>query len=1048
MTALSILHLSDLHISEQSFNDQKPVLDALFKDVDAQRQNGLRYDLILFSGDLIAKGNYSDVNRELVKKEFLKPLLDATKLSSDRLFLVPGNHDLKVSEIPATLRPSFDAIKSRQHTNTMLDGIDKTPYFWTGFSAYNSLAKELCTATPVFENALFSAYAVTISGMQVGICCINSAWRATGSPNDADYGQLLIGERQIDLLLSAVKNCTIKLAILHHPVNWLALFDQNAIQQYLYREFDAIFYGHNHNADSLQIAGPQYCTFVSNSGCLYQSREWFNGYSIVKYQPKDPAWNIRVREYYSQRGVFDTSPRFATGGEAHFGIKLDRSSMQAITFPSVDYISAVQDSVNCHLLTATISDVAPRNLHSLFVHPPLSHLSERQLNEDNNNGEELKYLVLTDLLATHKPIFFVGPKEYGKTTLLHYICSECNDVRTTEIPRFGCYINLQSVRPTSAGLLEALVAFAKGAYRRSEFVSFLDAGKMTICFDNLPAQDDKLLSALAEFINSYPSNRLYFSVSETFQSSISQRVIPRFGLEASVVYLHAFGRRQTRSLIANWFGDSSQVLRDRVDGMLSSLRRLNIPRTPFLISILLWVQEKNITFNPVNQAEIIDILIDGILDKLHETKERSGYDSTVKRHFLTELASAMHQSNKTRCSYNELDQLAADYFSSKALPSASGPFIEELKRKGVLVDLGEDIAFKFDCLRAFFLSIKIKESPELLTFALSPEGFLGLSEELDYFTGKNRDQKEALIGALDAVEYFYKQADFELDLNLFDMISLNESPITAERKASLEKKLLGERPTFERQEEMLDEMDGQQYHPVGKVSPVPDDTKNNVTNFLNALQTASAVLRNSELINDAELKYSAYTKLINYWCQALIVILVSIECCEDEREKEAVREIIPTMPEPLAIYMMKLLIPNVIFAMAFESLGTSKLELMIKKDIKESPTTVGRLLNTVLYVDLELADRLDMLKALAADNRAGRFLIEIVFFKLLHLFMFRRLRDNEERQIKLMLGELFARLSDANSQHAINNIKNHLIKNLDRKKLMRGLVKQADDKPI
>ncbi|WP_434514452.1 hypothetical protein AB6Q56_18175 [Dechloromonas sp. ARDL1] len=226
-----------------------------------------------------------------------------------------------------------------------------------------------------------------------------------------------------------------------------------------------------------------------------------------------------------------------------------------------------------------------------------------------------------------------------------------------------------------------------------------------------------------------------------------------------------------------------------------------------MISALLWIQEKNIAFNPVNQAEIIDILVDGILDKLRETKERSGYDSTVKRHFLTEFSYALHKTNRKMCTHNELDQLVVDYFSNKGLPSASGPFIDELKRKGIIVDFGDQIGFKFDCLRAFFLSIKIKESSELRDYSFTPEGFVRLSEELNYFTGKNRAEKDALIGAMKVIDTFYKNAEIDIDLELFDQISLSESPITAERKVALEKKLLGERPTFEKQEELLDEMD-------------------------------------------------------------------------------------------------------------------------------------------------------------------------------------------------------------------------------------------------
>lgn len=1043
MATLTILHLSDIHISDSHFVDQKVIIDALVKDIEAQKNNGIAYDLIVFSGDLISKGSYSDVNQKLAEEEFVAPLLKAASVTSDRFFMVPGNHDLETKKIPITLKPSFEALNSVDQVNQMIDGVESSPFFWVGFSAFNSILERVCGSVPVLNNDLFRAYSVTVNGIKIGVCCINSAWRATGAPNNGDYGHLLIGQRQIDNLLSAVSDCQIKIAILHHPLSWLAPFDQTSVQQQIFREFDGVFYGHNHSADSLHIAGPQYSTFVSNSGCLYQSREWFNGYSIIRYDTEALTWNVRVREYYGNRNVFDVSTRFCENGESTFVVSRDRSGVKLISFPSSDYISAVQELVNGHLLTSSISDVAPKNLRSIFVQPPLSHISERQLNEDSSNGSEINYLDLSTILTGNKSVFFVGQKESGKTTLLHYICAELEDSRVSGVPLFGCYINLDSVKSTVAGILEAIVNFSKGAYRRAEFVDLLKAGRMVVCFDNLPVHDDKVLGAIKSFLEEYPDNNFYFSVSETFQSSISQRVIPRLGLAAPVVYLHSFGRRQTRALIERWFGEANEELRDRVDAMLSSLRRLNIPRTPFLISALLWIQEKNIAFNPVNQAEIIDILVDGILDKLRETKERSGYDSTVKRHFLTEFAYALHKSDRKRCSHNELDQLVVDYFSNKGLPSASGPFIDELKKKGVIVDFGGQIGFKFECLRAFFLSMKIKESTELREYSLTPDGFVRLSEELDYFTGKNRAEKDALVGAMKVVEVFYKNAGIDIDLELFDKISLNESPITAERKVALEKKLLGDRPTFEKQEQLLDEMDDP-YCAVPVIEIPSAAPESNMSNFLSALQTASAILRNSELIDDVELKRSSYIKLVEYWSRILMVILASIELYVDDQEKAAVKEAVPGMPKEFSVYILKLLVPNAIFAMALESIGTSKLELMIRSDIEETSPTICKLLSTVLYVDLELNDRLSVIKALTDRVGASRFLLEIVFFKLLHLFMFRRLAGNEEAKIRPMLGDIFARLSEAKNQKASDNIKVQIMKHLDKKRLVKQVVGNGD----
>lgn len=1043
MPSLNILHLSDLHISDAHFSDQRVVLTALFSDIEKQRLSG-EYDLILFSGDLIAKGCYSATNMNLVEDEFVAPLLKASGLAMDRILFVPGNHDLDTRQIPDTLKPSFADIDNVDKVNKMIDGIEKSPYFWEGFKSYNELLKKICSSVPVFSNDLFSSHLFDIGGMKVGVCCINSAWRATGAPHNADYGRLLVGQRQIDKLLSSLDGCFLKLAVLHHPLNWLCPFDQSLVQQQIFREFDGVFYGHNHSSDSFQIAGPQYSTFVSNSGCLYHSREWFNGYSIIRYDADLSVWKIRVREYYGNRNAFDVSTRFCENGEQDFNVSQDRSVVQSISFPSSDYITAIQESVNGHLLTSSISDIAPKCLKSIFVQPPLSYISERQLSEDNTNGGEIDYLELTSLLASNKAAFFVGQKESGKTTLLHYICSELEDPRLSGVPLFGCYINLNSVRPTVAGLLEAIVIFSRGAYRRAEFIDLLKAGRMVICFDNLPVNDDKLLSAIKSFVVDYPNNSFYFSVNETFQSSISQRVIPKLGMEAQVVYLHSFGRRQTRALIERWFGETNEDLRGRVDGMLSSLRRLNIPRTPFLISALLWIQEKKIAFNPVNQAEIIDILVDGILDKLRETKDRSGYDSTVKRHFLTELAYFLHRSSKKSCSHNELDKLVVDYFSNKGLLLSTGPFVDELKNKGVLVDLGDDVAFKFDCLRAFFLSLKIKESEELREYALTPEGFVRLGAELDYFTGKNRAEQKTLARAMDIVGYFYEKAGIDLDLELFDQISLKESPITSERKIDLEKKLLGERPTFEKQEEMLDEM----HEPFCSVSgfEIPlDAPESNVVKFFSALQTASSILRNSELVDDVDLKHDSYSRLIEYWSRILMVILASIELYADNGEEKAVKEVLSGMPSELDVYILKLLVPNVIFAMALESIGTSKLELMIRKGIDSAPQTICKLLSAVLYVDLELSDRLSVMKRLADTAGGSRFLVEIVFFKLFHLFMFRRLTATEEAKIRPMLGEIFARLSEAKNQRMSDSIKMQIMQSLDRKRLMKHVMDGADN---
>jgi hypothetical protein len=98
MAEITILHLSDLHYDPKRRVDQGIVLKALWDDLATLCEEGISPDLIIFSGDLVNKGDDASAYEE-AKENFIEPLLKTTGLHSDCLFIVPGNHDVQVSEI-------------------------------------------------------------------------------------------------------------------------------------------------------------------------------------------------------------------------------------------------------------------------------------------------------------------------------------------------------------------------------------------------------------------------------------------------------------------------------------------------------------------------------------------------------------------------------------------------------------------------------------------------------------------------------------------------------------------------------------------------------------------------------------------------------------------------------------------------------------------------------------------------------------------------------------------------------------------------------------
>jgi len=879
---LTIAHLSDLHLSESTILDQTVILDALILDLKEQVRDGRKFDLVFFTGDLIAKGQYSDQSNQLAKEKFIFPVLDVLGLSSDRLIMIPGNHDLQLSKLNNCLQPVFDGLSDTNKVNKLIDSIDKTPYLWEGFESFYSLLEEIGEPDTIFKNALFRSYKIKIANISIGVCGINSAWRAKGSVDDGDCGRLIIGQRQIDLLSEKTKDCDIKLALMHHPLSWLTPFDQHSIQPQIRKEFDGVFFGHNHNADSYKLGYGEGNLLFSNAGCLYQSRNYFNGYTVLEYTLDEKKWNVFAREYYSSRGVFDISPRFAKNGESEFISISHNEEKNLSSLPTEEFISNVYESVDSHLLSLTISDTAPKKLKAIFVAPPISHMSERRFSALEHKNDEGTYLSLPEVVNSNKAVFFVGRKEAGKTTLLHYICAESHNSGFFEKIKFGSYVDLNTIKETNSGILNALMGFSNGAYRKKEFIQLLSQGKMVLCFDNFLASNKKSTRLLEEFTIKYPENKYFFSVQEDVESSFSETAIPKLNMDAEIIYIHSFGRKQTRLLIDKWFGKQAEVGSENVDNLLLLLDRLNVPRTPFIISILLWVKEKNISFNPVNHAEIIDTLVDGMLEKFQELKTRSSLDSNIKRHFLTELAYEMECSGSPQLLHNKLDSFTANYFQKKHLPSASGPFIEELKIRGILHEVGDDVCFKFDCLRLLFISTKMRDSQDFLSQVLTKDGFLKFGKELDYFTGRYRDQAIVIHRSLEIVNDLYLACNLNVDLNIFDDISVNESFLTPDRLASIENKILDNPLLDKEREDLLDTID------LHSNMPTPfneskstdenhlDEESKKITEFMDGLITASAILRNSELVDEAELKQDAYRQLMRYWGKVMLKELESI----------------------------------------------------------------------------------------------------------------------------------------------------------------------------
>ena len=147
-------------------------------------------------------------------------------------------------------------------------------------------------------------------GKQIALLGINSAWMCARNKNSAgeisDYGCTLVGEPQIHDALARIAKADLRLAVLHHPFDWLAAFDRNRIEARLGRECHFILRGHEHQAEVRVMSGTEGDCVTIPAGASYDRRSatdqrYTNAYNLVHLDFDAGVGMIYLRRWSDRR---------------------------------------------------------------------------------------------------------------------------------------------------------------------------------------------------------------------------------------------------------------------------------------------------------------------------------------------------------------------------------------------------------------------------------------------------------------------------------------------------------------------------------------------------------------------------------------------------------------------------------------------------------------------------------------------------------------------------------------------------------------------------
>lgn len=1015
MSKINILHLSDLHISKDKISDILIVRDALFEDLESHFDSqGLTPSLVIFSGDFVQIGDkgydQEESQFELALTEFINPLLKLLDLRFDSFFFCAGNHDIQRSKVDKFYESGLESnLNDTPSVNDLLNKVEDNHNPFERIDNFNRFRNSLIEKNPylVNKNYLYSTYNYCINGVKIGIACLNSSWRAYGG--DEDKGKLILGERQINWAYDDLKSCDLKLLNMHHPITWLKTFDANQCKFLIAKYFDMLFHGHIHELGSEFNMSPFGHIAISSAGAVFCGRA-LEGYSFVEIDIASHNVTTHLRRYNNKKQNFVPAVELIDSGIYTFPILGDKkeTTSRALTVLK-DCYDEIQMELSASLLTHRTNSIAPKELSEIFVLPNLSEKSEFYKDTDKELDVKSRKIDLNDLVNSEDNLLFYGRRESGKTTILNYILQSYCGHRNTSKIRLPIRIDYKNLPKGKRGVKNAIFNFLHNSQKIN--VDFLlEHGGCVILFDDFLLDETQKLHQTIEFIKKYDQNRYIFAVDEDLLEAMEIEE-PEIEIQYKKIFIRSFGRKQIRMLTRNWFKKKPVDTNKVVSTIINNLKKTSIPSTPMVISILLWIFERNEDFTPINEATLIEIFIGDILERLTLDEAKSEkVDFRIKQDFLSQVAYHMIFNDQYILDKKSFRKMTENYFDGRMLTVDTDKFVNEFFNKGILFGGEGEIQFRFKCFHTYFASLRILEDKEFYDFILREENYLKFSEEIIFVTGisrKNKDILEKVKGRLnesfEEIEELIDLKDlekFEIDKTLFSNYDLKD---LAKHKLSEDEK---------------DEMaDSSITHSAKNQEITRKEYYHYSQHFMENLVLYSKVLKNCEL-ESRDVKLSAFKLCMRYYGLLTLLFMDMINKIkfEDEefgqddfktREGEEVKEGIADYKD--ARHLITIIIPLMIQSFMFHTLGTRKLDQVIEEEFTKTKYPLVKYFCSSLYFDLKLPGHIDKTHQFVKKVNS-KIILELIFVKLQLSYVLGNLSPREEQKILNVLSEVQLKL--------------------------------------
>lgn len=1041
MSKLTIVHISDAHWSDSKQDSENGIVEALLADLSELSERRIIPDAVIFSGDLVQAGEQSDVFARATVAVF-DPILSHLSLQRDRLFVCPGNHDISraVAREQSVIE---DGLKSRlKSQDALLEFIKRAQ---SGAQVEGLALQRLGNFYQWYDNEFESSHKAgnfyrlrkfEIDGRTIGIALFNTAWRATGESGNVDERNLILGSIFVEKASECLDDCAYRVAVLHHPFENLIEFDRDYVEPRLTKNFDLICTGHTHKPKPEGVIDSNGSSIRSQAGSLYAGSRWFNGYQVIEIDFVADTTTIFCREYFALRGQFGPAANLINADPACFPFAAkDRSATDLVAQFLETNREIIRERLLEHLDFAKEGAIGRERLQQSFACPKLYRKSVSELDGAGGVSESFSKVRLEDLLDGDEDVLFYGPRQTGKTSLKLYIADRVSQgieiARRIPIiidPRDFTF-NLYGVGKVLREIYAIPARFElERAVKEGHFVFLIeDIGQLT----------EAGLERVAKFIEAFKPNRFFVFGCPDANSVAKERHFKKALPKLAAVGIGGLTRGAIRQMTRNWFDDREEA-NAKFELVVGQLNRDGLPRTAYMVGLLLWAAKKGQDGDRLNEAILLQKVLDHLLDRADFQSAKRGVLHTRGKELLLIYLANQFDQRDGLVKIADVISWTDNYFDQKKLGFDPVSVIEELAKCGILRRENGHVGFRYKCFQEYFTALGMTNANEMIA-KVEGTKFLERPREIELLSGLQSENDWLIENVLRVMEERMPRdlagtlySDFEQECYGTERHFITRDKLRKIRKTRLSEEqidnvmdALDERATSKGDQplsESLDEAEGdfvraaqlRQNQAIRK--DLDDDAQYfRPGTYIAALSILARLIRNSDF-TDYAVKGPALHRLLEEWCRIHTLLTRDVRWILREFEKHEEDPLDEEEFETLVRIMSKLLF-GVTSTTLLNDVSTPALIETLNELEKEGGLVSGkRLIGLMMREDMDDPTWPDRWKTLIEDRKSPPFDVDILIDRLWRSVNRKAADEVQDRRVGKVVDAVEKRFDWSNSE--------------------------------